>query len=65
MSGASAVAMTPDFACHDHVWAAIACGDLPATRAVELGLAESSDPNAAGLLDAFAAGPAPFTLEYF
>jgi predicted acetyltransferase len=61
----SAVAVTPDFACHDHVWAAIACGDLPATRAVELGLAESSDPNAASLLDAFAAGPAPFTLEYF
>lgn len=67
--GRAAVSATsdapPGFACRDHVWAAVACGDLPATRAVELGLAESGDLEAAALLDALAAGPAPFTLEYF
>jgi predicted acetyltransferase len=64
-AAAAAAATTPDFACRDHVWATIACGDLTATRAVELGLAESPNLSAATLLDSFATGPAPFTLEYF
>ena len=53
------------FECRDPVWAAIACGDLRATRAVELGLARSPDLLNAALLDAFAAGPVPYCLEYF
>lgn len=53
------------FSCPDRVWAAIACGDLPATKAVELGLASTEDPRAAQLLDALNDGPAPFCHEYF
>jgi predicted acetyltransferase len=53
------------FACRDAVWAAVVTGDLPATEAVRLGLAKSTDPAAASLLDVFARGPLPFTHEYF
>ena len=53
------------FECRDVTWAAVVCGDLPATAAVELGLATCADRPGAELLDAFAVGPAPFTLEYF
>ena len=53
------------FACSDCVWAAVVCGDLPATRAVQLGLASADDPRAASVLDAFAIAPAPFCVEYF
>ena len=34
---------SPEFICRDRVWAAIVCGDLPATRAVQLGLAAAED----------------------
>jgi len=53
------------FTCNDTTWAAIVTGDLPASTAVRLGLATSSDPIAAVNLDIFAAGPAPFCNEYF
>lgn len=56
---------TPQFTCADTTWAAVACGDLPATRAVALGLADCTTPAAADALDAFAAGPAPFCTEPF
>lgn len=56
---------TADFTCPDRVWAAIACGDLSATRAVELGLAIASDPRHADLLNVLAKGPPPFCQEYF
>lgn len=56
---------TVNFACPDRVWAAIACGDLPATRAVELGLASTIDLRHAELLDVLSKGPAPFSHEYF
>ncbi|MDB5355219.1 MAG: hypothetical protein JWN24_1672 [Phycisphaerales bacterium] len=53
------------FACTDSVWAAIVCGDLPATQAVRLGLASADDAATASLLDVFAEGPLPFCSEYF
>jgi predicted acetyltransferase len=53
-----------EFACPDRVWAAVACGDLPASHAVRMGLASSGDA-AATLLDALSRGPAPFSHEYF
>jgi len=56
---------SPDFICRDRVWAAIVCGDLPATRAVQLGLAAAEDLRAAQRLDIFSIGPAPFCHEYF
>jgi len=54
----------PDFECADRIWAAVACGELPATRALRWGLA-SGDMKAAQSLDALAQGPAPFCHEYF
>ena len=54
-----------DFACRDLTWAAVACGDLPATAAVELGLADCPDRSAAAVLDALSYGRAPFCGEYF
>lgn len=56
---------TADFTCPAHVWAAVACGDLPATRALELGLATATDVRPAKLLNLLSDGPAPFTHEYF
>lgn len=53
------------FSCTDTTWAAVGCGDVSASAAVALGLAECADPAALGVLDALARGPAPFTLEYF
>ncbi len=53
------------FTCSDSTWAAIVTGDLPASTAVRLGLATSSDPVAAANLDILAAGPVPFCNEYF
>jgi predicted acetyltransferase len=49
----------------DRVWAAVALGDLPATRAAELGLIAVTNRTPLGALDALAAGPAPFCREYF
>jgi GNAT superfamily N-acetyltransferase len=56
---------TADFTCADHVWAAIACGDLPAIRAMEFGLAHSTDIRHAELLGVLSDDPAPFSHEYF
>lgn len=56
---------TPDFTCPDRVWAAIACGDLAASRALQLGLASAAEPRHAELLDVFGKGPPPFSHEYF
>lgn len=56
---------TINFTCSDRVWAAIACGDLEATRAVELGLASAMDLRHAELLNVLAKGPPPFSHEYF
>jgi predicted acetyltransferase len=56
---------TAGFRCKDATWAAVACGDLPATRAAELGLATAETPAAAAVLDALAAGPTPFCNEPF
>jgi len=53
------------FTCPDRVWAAIACGDLPATRAVQLGLAAADEARTSSVLDALSVGPAPFSHEYF
>lgn len=68
--GDGKVAVTPTsesatFECRDTTWAAVACGDLPASKAVELGLATADAPAAAAVLDALAAGPAPFCNEAF
>jgi hypothetical protein len=54
-----------DFECPDRIWAAIVCGELPATQAVTLGLAAAASPRSAELLDLFAAGPRPFCGETF
>jgi predicted acetyltransferase len=54
-----------DIECTDKQWAAIVLGDLVATRAAELSLIKTRSPQALRLLDAFAAGPAPFCSEYF
>ena len=58
-------ARSASFECPDTVWAAIACGDLSATRAVELGIAQASGPDATQILDALSEGPLPFCNEYF
>lgn len=54
-----------EFTCPDHAWAAIACGELPATQAVRLGLASAERPGAAEVLDIFRDGPRPLSHEYF
>jgi predicted acetyltransferase len=55
----------PDVALTDRTWAAVVLGDLPASRAVAMGLVEATSPGAVRVLDAFAAGPGPFSNEYF
>ncbi len=55
----------PDVACSDVVWAAVATGDLPASRAARLGLLDCATPAVLPTLDALAAGPTPFCNEYF
>jgi predicted acetyltransferase len=62
---ASPTAAPPDLECTDRDWAAIVLGDLPATRAADLGLLKVHRPAAVTTLDAFAVGPAPFCSEYF
>ena len=50
----------------DRVWAMVALGDVPASRAVELGLIAVTNWTRLGVLDLLAAaGPAPFCREYF
>ena len=60
----ASAAVAATFACADTTWAGIVSGDLPATTAVLLGLAQA-DRQAAALLDAFAQGPVPACVEYF
>lgn len=54
-----------EFTCPGHVWAAIACGDLRASEAVQLGFASAEKPLATEVLEVFIAGPRPFSHEYF
>ncbi|HEY8750390.1 MAG TPA: GNAT family N-acetyltransferase [Tepidisphaeraceae bacterium] len=54
-----------DFSCSDHVWAAIACGDLAANVAIQMGLARAETEQAAGLLDVLSVGGLPYCTEYF
>jgi predicted acetyltransferase len=49
----------------DVIWASVVTGDLRASDAVNLGLIRAADLKKASLLDAFAAGRAPFCQEYF
>lgn len=49
----------------DHVWAAVATGALRASTARHFGLLTADPVSVALLDDAFAAGPAPFSWEYF
>jgi len=56
---------TADFECSDRIWAAIATGDLPASKAVQTGLAKQNTANAAQTLDVLAVGPLPFCQESF
>jgi predicted acetyltransferase len=66
--GRSAVKATDasaEFECPDRIWAAIACGELPASQAVSLGLATASSAAPARLLDIFSNGPRPFCGEPF
>lgn len=53
------------FACSDRTWAAVVCGDLRASQALELGMATAADAGVAGVLDLLAEGPRPFCDEYF
>ena len=56
---------TADVECRDSTWAAVVLGDLPARQAISLGLVGTPQPKAAGVLEAFSVGPAPFCEEYF
>lgn len=56
---------SPDVECADKTFAAIACGEITATRAAQIGLVSVANPDAARVLDALSAGPAPFCSEYF
>ena len=55
----------PDIECPDRHWSAIVLGDLPATRAAEMGLIKVHHPPALPLLETFATAPAPFCNESF
>ena len=56
---------SPQFQCTATVWAAVACGDVAASHAARLGLADCQDASAAAALDALAVGPPPFCTEAF
>jgi predicted acetyltransferase len=58
-------ANSPQFECSDRTWAAIACGDLPASHALRMALAQENHPGSAALLDVLSLGPLPFCHEYF
>ena len=55
----------PDVECTDRTWAGVVLGDLPASRAGGMGLVKVNSAGALRVLDAFAAGGAPFSNEYF
>jgi predicted acetyltransferase len=50
-----------EFECPDRVWAAVACGDIKATDAIQWGLASGKGD----FLDLLAMGSVPFCHEYF
>jgi predicted acetyltransferase len=54
-----------DVECRDKDWASIVTGDLRASEAARLGIIRASNVQSLRVLDAFAAGPAPFSTEYF
>ncbi len=54
-----------DVECGASAWAAVACGDIKASAAAELGVIQANSIAATGLLDALAEGPSPFCREYF
>lgn len=56
---------SPDIELADRDWATIVFGDMAATRAAEMGLMTVHNRTPLAVLDAFAAGPAPFCREYF
>jgi predicted acetyltransferase len=56
---------TADLEMTDRIWAIIALGDVPATRAAELGLISVTNRTPLAVLDVFSLGPAPFCREYF
>jgi len=62
---ATATNASSDVEMPDRVWAMVALGDLPATRAAELGLIAVTNRTPLAVLDTLAAGPAPFCREYF
>jgi predicted acetyltransferase len=62
---ASTSAASPTFECTDKVWAAVACGDLSARSAVEMGLATAANDPSIATLDWLSRGPLPFCHEYF
>jgi predicted acetyltransferase len=64
-AAAAASDASPDVEMTDRVWAIIALGDLPATRAAELGLISVTNRTPLGVLDVFSLGPAPYCREYF
>ncbi len=55
----------PDIECSAHDWALVACGDLEATSAAELGLVQVNRPGALTALDVLAKGARPYCREYF
>lgn len=66
--GRCAVAVSSETAqaeCSDVIWASIVSGDLRAHVAARLGLLKINNPHALDVLEAFSAGPAPFSNEYF
>jgi predicted acetyltransferase len=64
-AAASATDASADVEMSDRMWAAVALGDLPATRAADLGLIAVTNRTPLGVLDALSAGAAPFCREYF
>ena len=56
---------SPQLELADRDWATVVFGDIPASRAAEMGLITVDHRTPLAVLDAFAAGPAPFCREYF
>jgi len=57
---------TTDVELTDVLWASVVSGDLPASKAQQLGLLSASvSPAGIALLDAFSVGPTPYCQEYF
>ena len=56
---------SPQVELPDRVWSPVVFGEIRATEAHRLGLLTTTDEPALRILDAFAAGPAPYCHEYF